>query len=112
MQFIIKLFLTNAIILACVFIGKRHPTLGGLIATMPLTSLIVLVWLYSDNPGNYRLLSYYTVGVLWGIIPTILFFAAVYLCFRKQMPFALVLSAGFVVWLAGAFVHQWLLAHK
>ncbi len=112
MQFMVKLLLTNAIILACVFIGKRHPTLGGLIATMPLTSLIVLVWLFSDNPGNYRLLTEYTAGVLWGIIPTILFFAAVYVCFRKQLPFPLVLSAGFAVWLAGAFVHQWLLAHK
>jgi uncharacterized membrane protein (GlpM family) len=112
MQFIIKLLLTNVVILACTFIGKRHPTLGGLIATMPLTSLIVLVWLYSDSPDNYRLLTDYTVGVLWGIIPTILFFASVYVCFRKQLPFPLVLSAGFAVWLTGAFVHQWLLSGK
>lgn len=112
MQFIIKLLVSNAIILACVFIGKRQPSLGGLIATMPLTSLIVLVWLYTDNPGNYRLLTEYTSGVLWGIIPTILFFIAAYLCFRRQLAFPLVLSAGFAVWLAGAIVHQWLLAHK
>ncbi len=112
MQLILKLLLTNAVILACVFIGKRLPTLGGLIATMPLTSLIVLVWLYTDNPGNYGLLTDYTVGVLWGIIPTILFFAAAYACFRKQLPFFLVLSAGFAAWLAGAFVHQWFLGRK
>lgn len=112
MQLFIKLLLSNAVILACVLIGKRLPTLGGLIATMPLTSLIVLVWLYSDNPGSFGLLTDYTVGVLWGIIPTILFFAAVYACFRKQLPFYLVMSAGFAVWLAGAFVHQWFLGHK
>lgn len=112
MQFIVKLLLTNAIILACTFIGKKNPSLGGLIATMPLTSLIVLVWLYSGNPGNYRLLTDYTAGVLWGIIPTILFFAAVYLCFRRQLPFPMVLSAGFAIWLAGALVHQWLLANR
>jgi hypothetical protein len=43
------------------------------------------------------------------MMPTILFFAAAYLCFRRQLPLPLVLSAGFGVWLAGAAVHQWLL---
>jgi uncharacterized membrane protein (GlpM family) len=108
-QFIYKLVITNIIIVFCTWIGKRLPTLGGLIATMPLTSLLVLVWLYTDNPGDFRLMTAYTRGVLWGIIPTILFFAAVYLCFRRQLALPLVLAAGFGVWLAGAAVHQWLL---
>jgi uncharacterized membrane protein (GlpM family) len=112
MQFFIKLLLANAIIVACVFLGKRHPTLSGLIATMPLTSLIVLLWLHSDYPGNYPLLTDYTTGVLWGIIPTILFFAALYIFFRRQLPFPVIIGAGFLVWLAGAIVHQWLLHGK
>lgn len=110
MQFLLKLLISNIVIVCCVLIGKRYPTLGGLIATMPLTSLIVLVWLYSASPGNYRLLTDYTTGVLWGIIPTVLFFVAVYICFRKQLPFTLIMSAGFGAWIAGALVHQWLLS--
>ncbi len=108
MEFILKLVVTNLVIVSCAWIGKRSPTLAGLIATMPLTSLLVLLWLYSDNPGDYRLMAGYTRGVLWGIIPTILFFAVVYLCFRRQVALPLTLSAGFGVWLAGALVHQWL----
>jgi uncharacterized membrane protein (GlpM family) len=107
-QFIIKLLLTNVIIILCARIGKEYPSLGGLIATMPLTSLLVLLWLYSDNPGDYRLMTGYIRGVLWGVIPTVLFFAAVLFCFRRQWPLSLALSAGFGVWLAGALVHQWL----
>ncbi len=109
MQFFLKLLISNLIIVACVWFGKRTPTLAGLIATMPLTSLLVLVWLYSDNPGDYRLMSDYTRGVLWGIIPTILFFGVAYLSFRRQISMPLVLSASFSVWLAGALLHQWLL---
>ena len=109
MQFLSKLVLTNIIILGCAAIGRRFPTLGGLIATMPLTSLLVLMWLYADTPGDYPLLIRYTEGVLWGIIPTILFFLAAYLCFRKELPFPMVLTAGFAVWLAGAAVHQYFL---
>lgn len=108
MPFLFKLVVTNLIIIACARIGRNHPTLGGLIATMPLTSLLVLIWLHLDNPGDFRLMTDYTRGVLWGIIPTILFFAAAFLCFRRQLPLPLALSAGFAVWLAGAAVHQWL----
>jgi F0F1-type ATP synthase assembly protein I len=109
MHFFLKLIFTNFTIIFCTWIGKRYPTLGGLIATMPLTSLLVLVWLHADNPGDYRLLVDFTRGVLWGIIPTILFYAVTYAFFRRQVALPLVLSAGFGVWLAGALVHQWLL---
>jgi uncharacterized membrane protein (GlpM family) len=109
MPFVVKLLITNLIIVVCTQIGRKYPTLGGLIATMPLTSLIVLVWLASDNPGNIRLLADYTRGVLWGIIPTTLFFLAAYGCFRRELPFPLVLSAAFGVWVVAAGVHQWLL---
>lgn len=109
MPFLLKLFITNAIIILCTQIGRKYPTLGGLIATMPLTSLIVLVWLATDNPGNRTLLTDYTKGVLWGIIPTVLFFLAAYACFRKELPLSLVISAAFAVWLIAAGVHQWLL---
>lgn len=108
MQFLIKLLLTNIIIIVCARIGSKHPSLGGLIATMPLTSLLVLIWLYSDNPGNHRLMTGYVRGVLWGIIPTILFFATALLCFRGEYRLLPTLSASFAVWLACAAVHQWL----
>ncbi len=109
MQFILKLLITNAIIVSCAIIGKKLPSLAGLIATMPLTSLLVLLWLYSDNSGNFKLMTRYTEGVLWGIIPTILFFAVAWFCFSREIPLAVTLAAGFGVWLAGAVVHQWLL---
>jgi len=108
MQFIIKLIITNLIIVSCVQIGRKLPTLAGLIATMPLTSLIVLVWLHMDNPRDFRLMTQYTRGVLWGILPTVFFFVAAWFCFRRHCPLSQALSAGFGVWLVGAVVHQWL----
>lgn len=105
----VKALISLAIIIACAKIGKRFPTLGGLIATMPLTSLLVLLWLWSEAPGDYRLMEGYTRGVLWGIIPTILFFVAAFFLFRRQLPLPVVLAASFGVWLAGAAVHQYFL---
>ena len=85
--------------------------MAGLIAVMPLTGLIVLIWLYLDNPGNFELMNSYCKGALWGILPSILFFTAALLCFRRQLSLWAVLSISFAVWLVAAFVHQ-LLLHK
>ena len=109
MQFFIKLLISIAIIVFCTRIGRSFPTLAGLIVTMPLTSAIILVWLYSDNPGKFSLMEDYTRGALWGIVPSILFFIVAYVCFRRHLPFEIVLFASFGVWLIGAFIHQWLL---
>ena len=108
-MFLVKLAVSNLIIVACVLIGRRSPALGGLIATMPLTSLIVLIWLASDNPGDTRLLGDYTRGVLWGILPTVGFFVAALLCMRKGVGLPVVLAVAGVVWLGGALLHQYLL---
>jgi uncharacterized membrane protein (GlpM family) len=107
MSFMLKLVLTNIVIIGCAQIGKRFPSTAGLIATMPITSLAVLLWLHSDTPSNSRMIDY-TRGVLWGIIPTILFFAAALFCFRRGMAIQTAIAAGFAVWIAGAALHQWL----
>ncbi|MCK4235851.1 MAG: DUF3147 family protein [Candidatus Krumholzibacteria bacterium] len=109
MQFIIKLVASVAIIILATQIGRKFPSLGGLIATMPLTGVIVLMWLYSDNPGDFGLMKDYTSGALWGIAPSILFFLVAYVCFQRHLPLVLVLAAGFGAWLIGAIVHQVLL---
>jgi uncharacterized membrane protein (GlpM family) len=109
MPFALKLLLSNLIIILCVWLGKRFPTLGGLIATMPLTSLIVLLWLYSDNPADGKGLAAFVGGVFFGIIPTMLFFGTAWLCLRKGCQLPSTLLAGFTVWLAAAVIHQLLL---
>jgi len=109
MRFVIKLLISLCVIAFCTQIGRKLPTLAGLIAVMPLTGLIVLVWLYLDNPGNFDLMTDYTKGALWGIVPSILFFLVAFMCFRKQLSLWIVLCASFAVWLVAAFIHQLLL---
>jgi len=111
MRFVLKLLISVSVIVFCTQIGRKLPTLAGLIAVMPLTGLIVLVWLYTDNPDNFNIVIDYTKGALWGILPSVLFFIMAFICFRKHMPLWIVLCTSFAVWLIAAFFHQWLL-HK
>jgi len=112
MRFLIKLSVSLCIIVLCTQIGRKLPTLAGLIAVMPLTGLIVLVWLHLDNPGNFDLMTRYCTGALWGIVPSILFFLVAFTCFRKHLSLWIVLAASFAVWLIAAAIHQLLLHHK
>jgi uncharacterized membrane protein (GlpM family) len=109
MHFSLKLILSNLVILSCVWLGRRFPSLAGLIATMPLTSLIVLLWLYQDNPADRGALSAYVGGVFFGVLPTLCFFGVVWLCLRRGMVLPASLAAGFVVWVLTAFLHQFVL---
>jgi F0F1-type ATP synthase assembly protein I len=109
MPFIVKMLMTVAIIIFCVQVGRRFPSLGGLIATMPLTSLVVLLWLYVDHRKDPDLLVNYSKGAMFGILPSLLFFAAAFVCLKKGLPFPAVLGIGFAIRSLGAVVHQWLL---
>ncbi len=110
MRFLVKLLVSVGVIIFCTQIGRKLPTLAGLIAVMPLTGLIVLIWLYLDNQGNFGLMSDYCKGALWGILPTVLFFLAAFICFRRRLSLRIVLCIGFAIWFAAALVHQWLLS--
>ncbi len=109
MQLLLKIIISLSIILICTYLGKRLPSLSGLIATMPLTGLIVLILLYSENKEDYPLLTKYTEGALWGILPSILFFLVAFILFKQKISFPVIIVVSFGVWLIGAFVHQWLL---
>lgn len=109
MPFIAKLAISNLIIVCCLLVGKKIPALAGLMAAMPLTTLIVLTLLHFDNPGDGKNLIRFVEGVLFGIVPTILFFMALWFCLRRGVPFYASVSAGTLVWVAAAAVHQMIL---
>ena len=109
MQILIKIALSIVVILFATAIAKRYPSAAGLIAVMPLTGALVLVWVYLENKGNAEVMQAFAKGALIGILPSILFFLVALLCFRKQLSLPGVLASSFGIWLLAAIVHQWLL---
>lgn len=107
MATLFKILLTVAVVFLCVHVGKKSPSLAGLLATMPLAGLLTMVWLYTDTAGNPRLMEGYARGALWGTVPACLFYIVAFLCFRKGLSLPATLAAGFGVWLIGAAAHQW-----
>lgn len=109
MYFVFKVFITLLIILLSSEMGKRYPYIGGLIATMPITTFLVLLWINYDTNTNYYILTKFTKGVIFGIIPSIFFFIVLYFCFRNNISFYLSLIFAFIIWGFGALIHHYFL---
>lgn len=72
-QFIIKTLITAIIIVVISIVGRRFPGLGGLIASLPLTSILAMIWLYQDTQDVQKVISL-SNSIFWMIIPSLSFF--------------------------------------
>ncbi len=109
--FIVKVAVSALIIAGVSELAKRMPSLGGLVAAMPLTTLLVLIWLYAET-GDYQLAHDFTRSVLFAIFPTIFFFITALYLFKRGTSFITILIVSFLIFLGAAAVHQWLLPDK
>ena len=106
---IVKIVVSLILILAATAVGKARPSLAGLVGTMPLTALLIMIWLHLETAGDVATMRTYATGAFFGIFPSLLFFAVAVSCYRKNLPLACVLALSFAAWLTGALVHQHLL---
>ena len=85
-QFIAKIFL-SALIIACVSeLAKRNSFIAALIAALPLTSLLAIVWLYLETKDLARIASL-SKNIFWAVLPSLVFFIVLPLCLRKGLDF-------------------------
>ncbi|MBI5184839.1 MAG: DUF3147 family protein [Nitrospinae bacterium] len=105
MGFLVFKILVSAVVIGLLSeLAKRLPVLSGLLTAMPLTTLLVLLWLYVEGKDS-RHLSDFSVSVFWGIFPTLFFFLGMIYGFKKEMGFWVSLGLGFSVWLVSAMMH-------
>jgi uncharacterized membrane protein (GlpM family) len=98
MYLVIKVLLSALIVAAVSEIAKRSTTMGALIASLPLTSLLAMIWLYQETKDALRVAEL-SGDILWLVLPSLLLFIALPLLVRRGMSFypALALSAAFTV---------------
>jgi hypothetical protein len=83
---VIKALLSGAIVAAVSDIARRHPGWGGLLASLPLTSLLAMIWLYRDSADAERVAEL-SVSTLWFFAPSIPLFIALPALIRSGVPF-------------------------
>ena len=67
---LIKIIMTAGLIVLISEIAKANDKLGGLIAAMPIMTLLVILWMYYEGNSDEKISSHMSYTLLY-IVPTI-----------------------------------------
>ncbi|MFO1463492.1 MAG: DUF3147 family protein [bacterium] len=92
MQWIVKTLVSALLITAISEIAKRYTWFAAIVASLPITSILAMIWLYHDtkDPERVAALSY---GVFWMVVPSLAFFLILPTLLR-HLPFAAAMLLG------------------
>ena len=90
---IAKAVISGIIIVAAAKVAERSPLYGAFIVSLPLVSILTLVWLWRDTADSERVAAL-SEGAFWLVLPTLPMFFVFPLMLRHGFAFwhALVLS--------------------
>lgn len=94
-----KAALSGVIVAAASEVARRWPGLGALIVSLPLVSLLAMLWLWHDTHDPLRLADH-AQGTFWFVLPSLPMFLLVPYLLRQGMSFWLALLAGCVLTVA------------
>lgn len=90
--YLLKILISAILIVVISEVSKRNPLFGGIIASLPLVSILAIIWLYVDSQDINKVagLSY---SIFWFVIPSLSLFIS----------FPLLLKYGFNFYLSLIF---------
>ena len=97
MTFIISKYLITAFIIVFVSeIAKRSDKLGALISSLPLVTILVMIWLYIENQSIEKIANHahYT---FWYVIPTLPMFLVIPYLLSRGYSFSITLGIGIII---------------
>lgn len=108
-QFWWKAALTVLIVLVASFLARRHGWVGALVASLPLTSLLVLGWLYADTRNPLQVADL-AMSIFWFVLGSLPFFLVLAFGLRSGWHRGVSAAAAAAAGFAGVSLAQWLMS--
>jgi hypothetical protein len=91
--FLLKVLLSAVVIAVVSELGKRFTLLAAILASLPLTSILALTWLWVDTRDEQPIIDL-SVGIFWAVLPSLIFFLVLPVLLRAGLgfPAAMLLS--------------------
>lgn len=89
---ILKIFLSALIIVVIAEISKRSSFIGAILASLPLISIIAMIWMYAETKDIEKV-SQLSTSIFWLVIPSLALFISLPIFLHKGMNFYI--SLGF-----------------
>lgn len=81
-QYIIKTIVTLIIIVAVSEIAKKSSLIGGIIVSLPLVSILAMMWLWIDTKSKVKVAELSTT-IFWLVIPSLVLFISLPILLKK-----------------------------
>jgi hypothetical protein len=98
-----KIAVTAALVVAIAEVAKRSSSMGALLASIPLTSVLAMIWLYADT-GDTEKVAALAGSIFWLVLPSLALFIALPLLLRAGWGFTPSLLAACGLTIACYFV--------
>ncbi len=107
LSFLIKALISGLIVALVALVARKSPGLGGLIAALPLTSVLAMIWLWRDT-NDAMLVAALANGAFWFVLPSLPMFLAIPAMLRSGVNFWVALAIGCVMTMALMALVAWL----
>lgn len=94
--YITKVVVTAFLVVLISEISKRSSLIGAILASVPLTSVLAMIWLYVDT-GDVEKVSALATGVFWLVIPSLALFIALPVLLSKGVNFYLSMTVSIAI---------------
>jgi hypothetical protein len=84
--YLIKIAITSALIIAISEIAKRSSVIGALLASLPIISLIAIIWLYVETKDVGKV-SALTTSIFWLVLPSLVLFVSLPVLLKQGLDF-------------------------
>ena len=104
----VKAALSGVIVAIASEVARRSPAWGALIVSLPLISILAMIWLWRDTGDGERIAAL-AQGTFWLVLPTLPMFLAIPALLRHGVGFWPALAAGCALTIALYLLAVWLL---
>jgi hypothetical protein len=107
MWFLLKAALSGLIVATVSTVAKRYPGFGALIASLPLVSVLGMIWLWHDKPDAQNMAAH-AQATFWFVLPSLPMFLLIPGLLRAGVSFWLALLAGCALTIALYLAMTWI----
>lgn len=104
---LLKALISGAIVAIVSEISKRYPGAGALVASLPLVSVLGMIWLWRDKP-NIENMAAHSAATFWYVLPSLPMFLLIPVLLKQGWSFWLSLIAGCVLTIALYLAMTWI----
>jgi hypothetical protein len=83
---VIKILITSGLVVAISEIAKRSSMMAGILASIPLISVLGFIWLYLDTKEVEKI-SNLSTSIFWLVIPSLALFVTLPILLKKGIGF-------------------------